>query len=275
MNLEQGDLEYRGLRIHYQASGIKSGIPVVMIHGWASSAGMWTSTMLALQEHCYCVALDLPGHGGSHFDSALAYSLPNLANLLEQSILQLDLQRAIVIGHSMGGSIALLMASRAKVALRRMVVINPVVDGLFGAPRLDLERRLLPPLAAMTNRFWPLAASFCARPPTMVERFWPVRARRWREGIGRTSSQAASAGLLALREATLSPLLNGLRVPTLFILGDRDWLVPPYPSLQAAQRMLSSEVAIMPAGHHPFDEAPEIYHPTLERFILHPGYSNA
>jgi pimeloyl-ACP methyl ester carboxylesterase len=102
----------KGVKIHYLLQG--TGEPVVLIHGWYSSAVInwqWPGTIAALAKEHQVIALDLPGYGQSdkpHRDQA--YGL----QWVEDVILLLDhlnIQKAHIVGYSMGGMVALKLIS--------------------------------------------------------------------------------------------------------------------------------------------------------------------
>jgi pimeloyl-ACP methyl ester carboxylesterase len=96
-----------GVKIHYSVQG--HGEPVILIHGWLSSGWMnWELTGVArdLAKDHLVVWLDLPGHGGSDkptFDDAYG---PELAAHVERLMNRLKIQRAHLVGYSMGGIVA-------------------------------------------------------------------------------------------------------------------------------------------------------------------------
>src|ERR1700753_3326410 len=105
--IDRVDVTLHGHRVNFNIAG--QGPPVVLIHGVAGRASQWDHTMQLLAEHHTVVAPDLLGHG----DSAKPrgdYSLGAHASGIRDLLIGLDIERASVVGHSLGGGIAMQFA---------------------------------------------------------------------------------------------------------------------------------------------------------------------
>lgn len=94
-----------GLRIRYAKRGAESGTPVLFIHGFGGDLDNWLFNIDAVGEHSPVVALDLPGHGQSTVKLPGA-SITALAEFVDHFMAAIDLPRAHLVGHSMGGAVA-------------------------------------------------------------------------------------------------------------------------------------------------------------------------
>src|SRR3990170_1302151 len=108
-----------GLKVAYRVRG--DGRDVLLIHGWASSGRMWQSLMGALAPRFRCWALDLPGFGDSDKPTNGWYSIQAYVELARDFMAAHGMRRPDVLGHSMGGMIALSLAAESPHALRRLV----------------------------------------------------------------------------------------------------------------------------------------------------------
>src|SRR5207245_3775331 len=104
-------IEVDGWRLRYLELGEGDGVPVVLVHGFGADLNTWMFTQPALAEGRRVIALDLPGHGGSakqidHADAA------GLAALIGHALEALGIARTHLVGHSMGGGIAIAFAMR-------------------------------------------------------------------------------------------------------------------------------------------------------------------
>jgi pimeloyl-ACP methyl ester carboxylesterase len=113
-----------GVPIAFEARG-RGAVTIVFIHGWAGDRSIWRDQLPAFAESYRLVALDLPGHGESGAGRE-AWTLAGLAGDVQAVVEALDLKRAVLVGHSMGGPVALLAAP----ALRGRVI------GIVGADTL-------------------------------------------------------------------------------------------------------------------------------------------
>lgn len=107
----QSHLSVQGHTIYYQVWG--SGTPVILIHGFAEDSTIWHTQALALAAHCKVIIPDLPGSGLSPFiDGATIDTYSAIIYAIAQQETTLPSQKICVIGHSMGGYIALAFAEK-------------------------------------------------------------------------------------------------------------------------------------------------------------------
>jgi pimeloyl-ACP methyl ester carboxylesterase len=246
----------RGLKIHYRVEG--HGPNILMIHGWASSRRMWAHLSSPLAATHRCWSLDLPGCGDSDKPADNWYSIPNYTGLLEEFIHTVDLHRAHLVGHSMGGLIALDLAAAHPEAVERLVVINPVVTGQarsrpltylnweHSRPLIDLTLRLSPKLIRPV-----LSHPLGERLPAQVKYF----RRRTEDFFKGTPDSMLGSGRATLTY-DVAPRLMGITAPTLVIVGSRDGVVPSSEGRLAARQIPGSQLAVLRAGHLITDERP-------------------
>lgn len=150
--LEAGSHRLRFLRL-----GPKNGVPLLLVHGFGADLNTWMFNLPALAERCETIALDLPGHGGS--SKALgadpwAVLLDALAGFMAAA----GLSQAHIIGHSMGGALALALASAHPERVASLTLIAPAglgaeinmgfIDGLARAQRRKEVKDALEQLVA-------------------------------------------------------------------------------------------------------------------------------
>jgi pyruvate dehydrogenase E2 component (dihydrolipoamide acetyltransferase) len=105
------DVEVDGLRLRYLELGEGASVPVLLVHGFGADLNTWMFTQPALAEGRRVIALDLPGHGGStkQLDQADAASI---GGLIGKALAALRIERAHLVGHSLGGGIVIAFAQR-------------------------------------------------------------------------------------------------------------------------------------------------------------------
>lgn len=114
-------LRLRGHRLAYRAYGDPGGEPVVLLHAFASQSGTWTHTAEALAQQGFrVIAPDLRGHGRSDWTST--YALADFEDDLGALLDALGLGAINLIGHSLGGHLALKLATRQPERVRRLVI---------------------------------------------------------------------------------------------------------------------------------------------------------
>lgn len=123
-------LTVEGYRLTYTTIGSPTQPPVILMHGWLSHRGVWRQTLPALSDHFYCVAIDLLGFGDSDKPAGADYGIEAQGHRALQVADALGLDRVALLGHSMGGQIALNVAARlAPDRITRVVSVAGVVTG--------------------------------------------------------------------------------------------------------------------------------------------------
>lgn len=133
---ESGDIEVNGLRLHYTRTG-GARPPVVLAHGFSDDGLCWTPVAEVLAPDFDVVMVDARGHGQSDGPEQ-GYGQMDLANDLAGVIRELGLQRPAVLGHSMGGATALVLAG-AYSDLPGAILVEDA--GGMGVTAADEERR--------------------------------------------------------------------------------------------------------------------------------------
>ncbi|MFZ8920309.1 MAG: acetoin dehydrogenase dihydrolipoyllysine-residue acetyltransferase subunit [bacterium] len=114
--------------IRFLRRGKQSGTPVVLLHGFASDLHSWRLIHGPLSRHRDVIALELPGHGESE-GWQRSGGVQALAEQLEQVIIELELGTVDLVGHSLGGAIAVCLASQQTNMVRRLTLLAPVGFG--------------------------------------------------------------------------------------------------------------------------------------------------
>lgn len=132
-----------GVHIEYRVAG-KGDPAVVLIHGWATDANYWSAQIPALEAKYTVVAINLAGHGGST-KSRTDWSMEKYGEDVTTVVQRIPNQQVILVGHSMGGTVAL----EAARTLGNRVIGIIVVDALksVGLPRLSpsqIQSRVAP-----------------------------------------------------------------------------------------------------------------------------------
>jgi len=253
-----------GCRINYDVQG--AGPDIVFVHGWASSSKMWAGLLAQLAADYRCWSLDLPGFGDSDKPAPHWYSIPNYTALVVAFARQLGLGPLRVVGHSMGGLIALDLGARHGELVTRLVAINPVITG---RPRL---RPLASPVYSLQFLQWALRVS----PPIMqpllahplghrMTSLHPIR-RRTEELFKSTADSLVSSGQ-AIVGYDLTQLLHRITAPTLIVVGDRDSSVSSREGRFAAAHIASARLQVMRAGHMLTDDRPAEVFQLLKRHL--------
>lgn len=118
-------VDVAGIRTHYLAAGEhQPGPPVVLAHGMAMSCEYWVRNIPALAAHHPVYAPSFWGYGFSATKPGLRHTLSNFVAFLRRFLLELDLQRVVLIGHSMGGHIVARFATLFPDMVERLVLAD-------------------------------------------------------------------------------------------------------------------------------------------------------
>ncbi|MHB8077691.1 MAG: alpha/beta fold hydrolase [Candidatus Krumholzibacteriia bacterium] len=146
-----------GVPIHYTVSG--EGRPALLfIHGWSCDGTYWDGQVAAFAPKYRVVTVDLAGHGRSGRDRA-AWTIEAFGQDVRAVVEQLGLDRVVLIGHSMGGNVAL--AAAGLLPGRVVAVIG--VDTLQDAERVITPEMLAPLVAGMQADFPAVTKQFVAQ----------------------------------------------------------------------------------------------------------------
>lgn len=253
-------LRVQDLNLHYLASG--TGPDVLFIHGWASSCRMWQGAMEFLAPHFRCWAIDLAGFGDSDKPANGWYTVPNFTAYVRAFAREAGIERAHVVGHSMGGMIALDLAATHRDFVQRLVVVNPVVTG---RTRLQVHRLINRgfdrPLLSLTMQVWPVVVKI------PFGRLLAAQVGRNPQDLTKATIESALGGLRALTGYDTTPRLPQIAAPSLVVVGARDLVVSPREGRLAAERVPDAQLVVMPTGHSPVDDKAAEFNSLLSSFL--------
>jgi esterase len=246
-----------GLRLHYRELGDPAAPPVLMVHGIMGHSWEWDTLLDALAEDFRVLAVDQRGHGAS--DWAADYSAAALADDLAELIARSGTAPVRLIGHSLGGMAALLLAADRPGLVERLVVIDVGPETLSS----DFGTEELPGmLAAMAEASYAdadealgewLAGDPYAREPLLrhyVEHcLVPGRPGRlvWRfDGAG--LARQAEVGIAT--ESQLWTAVDRISVPTLLLRGEHSSLLSRDDAERVVRRLARGRLAEIRGGAH-------------------------
>jgi pimeloyl-ACP methyl ester carboxylesterase len=256
------------IQVNYQAIG--RGPLVLCLHGWASSLRMWQRTSKQLASRYKVISLDLPGFGDSSLPGpGFDFTAENYAAVVSAFLAQVASAPAVMLGHSMGGLIAIYAALHHPDQVSGLVLSNPVITGNIGPGlsaflrsrmgqrvlRLSEHSRLLAPLGQRAIRADPRFFRGPALQRTITD-------------LARSAPEALSGCLRTILEGDVSSRLADIEMPTLVITGAHDRTIPVADARLAAQRIRGAHLSIVPrASHLPMDEQPILFDRLVESYL--------
>jgi pimeloyl-ACP methyl ester carboxylesterase len=245
-----------GVRTYYRVQG--QGPALVLLHGLALSHLTWDATAAALAEHFTVYTLDLPGFGYS--DKPPGYASARKAGAFVGRFMStLGLERASLIGHSMGAAAALWLAAEHPARVERLVLVNVAEIGdaaaIFRLLARPIVGELLLKMTTPATMRALLADPYVHKQVVTSELAATYAGFSWTPGARRALIEHARS--YDADRAALRPRLGQVGAPALIVWTDRD---PYFPiavahDLLAALPLASLEV-IADAGHLPHEEQP-------------------
>jgi pimeloyl-ACP methyl ester carboxylesterase len=264
-----------GTRIAYLDIG--GGPPVILVHGFGGSMWQWEYQQAALAPHHRVITLDLPGSGLSDKPD-LAYTPDEMVAFVLGLMDALGIQKAALVGNSMGAGLAIGMAVAHPERVDRVVLISGLPKGVREKLTGPLIRRAVETSAPVwLLRFgnW-LAGRWVTEDvlkeivydhsrltPAVIERSFRNRARP-----GLIRAAMAIARNLPLWEQGFALRIGEIARPTLVIWGTEDKVFPPEVGHELKNTIKGASVALVPkAGHIPQWEQPETVNALLVTFL--------
>ncbi len=234
--------------IDFEVDGSRTGVAVVLIHGFPFSRAMWKPQIEALRKEHHVIAYDVRGHGASPVGDgqfSIEYFVDDLMALLDH----LKISRSVAIGLSMGGYIALRAIERHPDRFRGLVLCDTrsEADGNEGKIKRAGQAK-----AVKISGVKVFADAFVKG--LFYEKTFqtnPQAVEAIRQMIERTSPTAVAGTLLALAARTdTTASLFSIKVPALILVGRHDTLTPPSASHAMKEKIPGAEIHILPnAGH--------------------------
>ncbi len=249
--------------VHYEVSG--RGRPVLLLHGWLGSWGYWAETMAQLQSNYRAYALDFWGFGdsGKRHDSFL---MSDFVELVNQFMDRMGIEAAPIIGHSMGGTVALSLALAHPQRVKQVAVIGSPVNGnslsfwlkLAGTPWIA---RMLWQIPFALNTFLKL---FSLRATKESERWFSMVTR----DVSDTTLDSFFSSIRSLHHTDLTSDIGDISVPIMGMYGANDIIVNPNQADTLEAHAVNPHIVRLPgSGHFPMLDEPETFHHHLMKFL--------
>ena len=275
--LERRTIELHGHPVSYRLAG--SGPLLVLIHGITSSSRTWERVLPALAEHHTVLAPDLLGHGESAKPRG-DYSLGAYASGVRDLMVALGHTRATVVGHSLGGGVAMQLAYQFPERIERLALVSSgglgrEVSLILRAATLPGSEYVLPLLCAPVLRdavrtLGRAAGAVGLKPGTdlqgTLEGFASLAAVDARRAFLHTARSIID--LTGQRVSARDRLYLAAGMPTLIVWGEKDPMIPATHGRDAHAEMPGSRLEIFPhAGHFPFNDDPLRFAALLREFV--------
>jgi pimeloyl-ACP methyl ester carboxylesterase len=232
------------LDLYYEIHG--SGKPVVLLHGGLGAVGTFTGQLAPLSQRYQVIAVELEGHGHSALRER-PLSFEQMADDIAALIERLGLERADLVGYSLGGSVALQTASRHPERVRQLAIVSAAYKSDGWSPEVRAGMNAMNAEVAKSMLGSPIQQAYAGVAPKPDD--WPALVTRLGQLVG--------------QEYDWTDAVRALKPPTLLVFGDADSIRPAhavafFELLGGGQKdagwdgsgMPASRLAILPATTH-------------------------
>lgn len=270
-------VEINGLDIHVKSFG--DGEPAfVLLHGFGASLYSWNSVVGTLSEWGKVIAYDRPAFGLTErplkWDGQNPYSSEAQIELVLGLLDHYNLQKAILVGNSAGGTIAMQFALAYPERVSALILVDPAVYGQAGGPKwirsilsipqIDhlgplFVRKLLENGSNLVESAWNDPSNITTETITLYKK--PLLVDNWDRALWEFT--------LASKSSNLENELDQFLMPILVITGDNDQIVPTNDSIRLSQALPNAKLVIIKqAGHVPHEEKPKDFLNAVQEFVL-------
>ena len=245
------------MRVRVEGEGFTKSTPLVFIHGAGGAATVWLDLFRSFERSRRVVAPDLPGHGQSDpwHDVADGDRIAQHRDAIGLACSKLAIDAAILVGHSMGGIVALAAAAAYPDKVKGVVLLGAAA-GLAPAPEL------LVALAARPAHQAEIMAELGWSPATPGD-----TVARWFRTVTGAAPEVTLADLRGVGAFDAAALLPQVRARCLLVGGEDDLLCPPALVHATAAALRSAEAVLLPdAGHQVHLERPDAVIAAIEGF---------
>lgn len=207
VDMQHADLG--GVRLAYELHGVEDAPPLVLLHALGEGRSDWATVVEPFAECFRVVAVDLRGHGDSAWPGS--YSFQSMADDVLRLLDHLGLAKVTLLGHSMGGSVAYLIAEQSPGLIERLIVED-------AAPPFVRDRRVP------------------ERPEGKLGFDWEV--------------VPAIVNEVSRGNQTMWDRLSSITAPTLIVGGGPESHIPQEKLQEVADRIADCSLVTIPAGHH-------------------------
>lgn len=259
MQQEETEITIDGMTLHYEVSGPESDAnpTVLLMHGWGCDHTTVRSIANALNGNLRVYNVDLPGHGKSS-EPPYAWGVEEFTSLMEKFIIKLRIRNPLPIGHSFGGRIALLMASRNPI--KKMVL----VDTAGIKPRRSLKYYL---------KVYSFKFAKKTLPALFGQKTGGRMIDKWRGKAGsadyRNSTPVMRAVMSKCVNEDLKHVMHSIIASTLLVWGENDTATPLRDAQTMHKLIPNAGLVSWPGcGHYSFLDNPVAFRAVIQSFCI-------
>jgi len=237
-----------------------------LLHGWLGSWGLWQETMTFLGQYYRTYALDFWGFGesGRKLDT---YLVNDFVALVDQFMDKLGIESAPLVGHSMGGTVSLLVSLRYPQRVQKVTVVGSPIAGsslafLLKMAGIPFNASAIFTFFGLFRRIMRAAGPFICRDPRFMDMM--------DSDLTKLTLESFFSSIASLRRTDLRPELGNVQVPVLGMYGDRDNIVNPNQWKLMPRIPRGTYLRFKNAGHFIMLDEPQPFKTQLKDFLDSP-----
>lgn len=245
--------------VHYEVVG-RRGAPVIFLHSWLGSWRYWLPTMEHAAERYRTFAIDFWGFGESDRRDG-AFSIAEYVDLVLRFMNQLGIARASVVGHGLGGMVALRAASQHPDRFTRLMIVSTPIQGS------QIQNHIRPSaLSRLFNRVAP--GNVWTRLMRQLNVDYPQILNEIIEDTDSLSETVVQRVIASVAETDLRGDLERLETPLLAVFGEKDAIVSPDQArfLHDDHASMQQVIKLPRSNHFPFLDQPNVFNRLLMDF---------
>jgi len=256
-----------GIEVTYAEAG--AGPALLLVHGWAGNINNWKEVIGPLSRDFRVLALDLPGSGQSGCCPCQKYTTTYYADFLAKFLDALGIEKASVLGNSMGGQVAAEFAIRHPDRTLKLILCDAAGAGGFpGVMKLAavvINSRTVIPLIHLV---FPVNEKNLAGVPESERRRVTLAEDRYTSDARACTGRALSASMKSMAGRNLSDQLNRIQAPTLVLWGSNDDLLPVATADVFTEKIPGAKKVIIEGGvHTPMQWKPNEFVDSVNSFL--------
>lgn len=249
--------------VHYESHG--RGRPVLLLHGWLGSWRLWRNTIEVLGTEFKTYAIDFFGFGES-FDRTSDFTVDNFVESVNQFMDRLGIVKAPLVGHSMGGTVALAAAIRYPEKIVKTTVIGSPIQG--NSLNVLLKFSGYKGIASLVWTTPSLLKLFMRGYAHFLAKDGKALGDMIVADVSKVSADSFFQSIGTLRDTDLREQIGVLTMPVMGIYGKNDRIVNPKQAKVLKQYIPASKIAWFEnSGHFPMMDEPDRFHQTLRDFL--------
>jgi pimeloyl-ACP methyl ester carboxylesterase len=254
-----------GRMVHYRDEGRNNNKTVVLLHGFLQNLDVWSSYVLSYMRDFRVITIDLPGHG--HTDSyGEVHSMDMMARVVKTVLDEAGVNQCVMVGHSMGGYVALAFAEKYPYSLRGLGLIN---SHALSDSESHRESRQAVCEQVKENR-----ASFIVNfVPSLFDSANRAALSQDIKDLQEQCLETRTESIIAAQMGMMNrpsriAVLEKLEIPVMFIYGKNDNRIPIEIAITQAMIPSHSEILLLDhVGHMSFMEEREYVKPRIKNFV--------